>query len=160
MAARASAVCRLPSAVCRPAQASRRTTAMAAWSAAPSSGPMPHPPAPPAPFRRRVFWLLPHDRDEEPDRLYAGSVPAGAVDPETLQPTLKGRRTERGEGGEGGSSVPGDAGTRPGSPAPPIDLSVRSGGASDRDERFSVPGPACAPHPPRRHTHAPSPHAW
>lgn len=61
-------------------------------------------------FRRRVFWLLPHDRDEEPDGLYAGSVPAGAVDPETFQPTVKGRRTEGGEGGEGGSSVPGDAG--------------------------------------------------
>ncbi|MFJ3769621.1 DUF6009 family protein [Streptomyces sp. NPDC090084] len=101
---------RLPTADCRLVQASRRTAAMAAWSAAPFSGPMPHPPAPAAPFRRRVFWLLPHDRDEEPDGLYAGSVPAGAVDPETLQPTVKGRRTERGEGGEGGSSVPGDAG--------------------------------------------------
>ncbi|MFJ6576992.1 DUF6009 family protein [Streptomyces sp. NPDC091368] len=102
-------------------------------------------------FRRRVFWLPPHDHDEEPDGLYAGSVPAGAVDPETFQPTVKGRRIQRGEGGEGGSSVPGDAGTRPGAPAPPINLSVRSDGAADRDERFSVPGPACAPHPPRRH---------
>ncbi|XUM02086.1 DUF6009 family protein [Streptomyces venezuelae ATCC 10712] len=78
-------------------------------------------------FRRRVFWLLPHDRDEEPDGLCAGSVPAGAVGPETLQPTVKGRRTERGERGEGGSSVPGDAGTRHGSPAPPTGLSDRSG---------------------------------
>ncbi|MFK0231158.1 DUF6009 family protein [Streptomyces sp. NPDC090303] len=84
----------------------------------------------------------------------------GRSPPETLQPTVKGRRTERGERGERGSFVPGDAGTRPGSPAPPIALSDRSGGASDRDERFSVPGPACAPRPPRRHTHAPSSHAW
>ncbi|MGW4851233.1 DUF6009 family protein [Streptomyces sp. NPDC004288] len=50
-------------------------------------------------FRRRVFWLLPHDRDKEPNGLYAGSAPAEAVDPETLQPTAKGRKTERSEGG-------------------------------------------------------------
>jgi hypothetical protein len=35
-------------------------------------------------FRRRVFWLLPHDRDTEPDGLYAKSAPAEAVDPRTL----------------------------------------------------------------------------
>lgn len=29
-------------------------------------------------FRRRVFWLLPHDRDTEPDGLYAKSAPAAA----------------------------------------------------------------------------------
>ncbi|MFE6713932.1 DUF6009 family protein [Streptomyces sp. NPDC057695] len=50
-------------------------------------------------FRRRVFWLLPHDRDSEPDGLYASSAPAEAVDPGTLQPTVKGRKTERSEGG-------------------------------------------------------------
>ncbi|MFD4371003.1 DUF6009 family protein [Streptomyces sp. NPDC058486] len=50
-------------------------------------------------FRRRVFWLLPHDRDTEPEGLYAGSAPAEAVDPETLQPKAKGRKTERSEGG-------------------------------------------------------------
>ncbi|MFD3571412.1 DUF6009 family protein [Streptomyces sp. NPDC058667] len=50
-------------------------------------------------FRRRVFWLLPHDRDTEPNGLYAGSAPAEAVDPSTLQPTVKGRKTERSEGG-------------------------------------------------------------
>ncbi|MFD0432048.1 DUF6009 family protein [Streptomyces zhihengii] len=26
-------------------------------------------------FRRRVFWLLPHDRDAEPDGLYAAPPP-------------------------------------------------------------------------------------
>lgn len=50
-------------------------------------------------FRRRVFWLLPHDRDNEPQGLYAGSAPAEAIDPDTLRPTVKGRKTERSEGG-------------------------------------------------------------
>ncbi|MFK0229969.1 DUF6009 family protein [Streptomyces sp. NPDC090303] len=50
-------------------------------------------------FRRRVFWLLPHDRDAVPQGLYAGSAPAEAIDPLTLAPTVKGRKTERSEGG-------------------------------------------------------------
>ena len=50
-------------------------------------------------FRRRVFWLLPHDRDNDPDGLYAKSAPAEAVDPRTLQPRVKGYKTERSEGG-------------------------------------------------------------
>ncbi|MCX4409414.1 DUF6009 family protein [Streptomyces sp. NPDC059837] len=50
-------------------------------------------------FRRRVFWLLPHDRDSEPDGLYAKGVPAEAVDPRTLAPRVKGFKTERSEGG-------------------------------------------------------------
>ncbi|MFF0094859.1 DUF6009 family protein [Streptomyces canus] len=50
-------------------------------------------------FRRRVFWLQPHDRDSEPDGLYAKSAPAEAVDPRTLQPRVKGYKTERSEGG-------------------------------------------------------------
>ena len=50
-------------------------------------------------FRRRVFWLLPHDRDTEPEGLYAKSAPAEAVDPRTLQPRVKGYKTERSEGG-------------------------------------------------------------
>jgi hypothetical protein len=50
-------------------------------------------------FRRRVFWLLPHDRDTEPDGLYAKSAPAEAIDPRTLQPRVKGYKTERSEGG-------------------------------------------------------------
>ncbi|ROQ23254.1 hypothetical protein EDD98_7706 [Streptomyces sp. PanSC19] len=56
-------------------------------------------------FRRRVFWLLPHDRDTEPEGLYASSAPAEAVDPETLQPTTKGRKTERSEGGPPSSAM-------------------------------------------------------
>ncbi|MBK3570709.1 DUF6009 family protein [Streptomyces sp. MBT62] len=50
-------------------------------------------------FRRRVFWLLPHDRDNQPDGLYAKSAPAEAVDPRTLEPCVKGYKTERSEGG-------------------------------------------------------------
>ncbi|MER7540089.1 DUF6009 family protein [Streptomyces sp. NPDC097704] len=56
-------------------------------------------------FRRRVFWLLPHDRDSEPDGLYAGSAPAEAIDPQTLEPTVKGRKTERSEGGPPSSAM-------------------------------------------------------
>jgi hypothetical protein len=50
-------------------------------------------------FRRRVFWLLPHDRDSDPEGLYASSAPAEAIDPRTLSPGSKGYKTERSEGG-------------------------------------------------------------
>ncbi|MFF3015428.1 MULTISPECIES: DUF6009 family protein [unclassified Streptomyces] len=48
-------------------------------------------------FRRRVFWLLPHDRDTVPDGLYASGAPAEAVDPTTLAAGSRGRKTERSE---------------------------------------------------------------
>lgn len=35
-------------------------------------------------FLRRVFWLLPHDRDGQPEGLYASGAPSEAVDPRTL----------------------------------------------------------------------------
>ncbi|MET9500105.1 DUF6009 family protein [Streptomyces sp. NPDC006552] len=50
-------------------------------------------------FRRRVFWLLPHDRDCAPEGLYATGAPAEAVDPRTLAARVKGYKTERSEGG-------------------------------------------------------------
>ncbi|MEV6081790.1 DUF6009 family protein [Streptomyces sp. NPDC052069] len=50
-------------------------------------------------FRRRVFWLLPHDRDTDPEGLYATGAPAEAVDPGTLTARTKGYKTERSEGG-------------------------------------------------------------
>ncbi|MFC8015835.1 DUF6009 family protein [Streptomyces cinereoruber] len=56
-------------------------------------------------FRRRVFWLLPHDRDTDPEGLYASSAPAEAIDPGTLQPRAKGRKTERSEGGPPSSAM-------------------------------------------------------
>ncbi|TXL84542.1 DUF6009 family protein [Streptomyces sp. IB2014 016-6] len=50
-------------------------------------------------FLRRVFWLLPHDRDGQPDGLYACGAPSEAVDPRTLAPCAKGYKTQRSEGG-------------------------------------------------------------
>jgi hypothetical protein len=48
---------------------------------------------------RRVFWLAPHDRDEQPEGLYATGAPSESVDPRTLAPTQTGYKTERSEGG-------------------------------------------------------------
>lgn len=56
-------------------------------------------------FRRRVFWLLPHDRDTDPQGLYATGAPAEAVDPETIAPRVKGYKTERSEGGPPSSAM-------------------------------------------------------
>lgn len=50
-------------------------------------------------FLRRVFWLLPHDRDGQPEGLYASGAPSEAVDPRTLAPCTKGYKTQRSEGG-------------------------------------------------------------
>lgn len=50
-------------------------------------------------FLRRVFWLLPHDRDGQPDGLYASGAPSEAVDPRTLAPCVRGYKTQRSEGG-------------------------------------------------------------
>ncbi|MFD7085985.1 DUF6009 family protein [Streptomyces sp. NPDC059918] len=49
-------------------------------------------------FLRRVFWLLPHDRDQQPDGSYACSSPSEAVDPRTLAPGVPGRKTQRSAG--------------------------------------------------------------
>ncbi|MEV7683927.1 DUF6009 family protein [Streptomyces sp. NPDC088341] len=50
-------------------------------------------------FLRRVFWLLPHDRDGQPEGLYASGAPCEAVDPRTIAPRVKGYKTQRSEGG-------------------------------------------------------------
>lgn len=50
-------------------------------------------------FLRRVFWLMPHDRDGQPDGLYASGAPSEAVDPRTVAPRVKGYKTQRSEGG-------------------------------------------------------------
>ncbi|MEU1408076.1 DUF6009 family protein [Streptomyces sp. NPDC005728] len=50
-------------------------------------------------YRRRVFWLLPHDRDSAPDGPYDFGAPSEAVDPRTVTPGVKGYKTERSEGG-------------------------------------------------------------
>ncbi|MEW1615682.1 MULTISPECIES: DUF6009 family protein [unclassified Streptomyces] len=46
--------------------------------------PKPKPPTHQTPSPRRVFWLLPHDHDTQPDDLGATGAPAEAVDPSTL----------------------------------------------------------------------------
>ncbi|MFE6131935.1 DUF6009 family protein [Streptomyces sp. NPDC056437] len=56
-------------------------------------------------FRRRVFWLLPHDRDSDPEGVYATGAPAEAIDPRTLEPRSKGSKTERSEGGPPSSAM-------------------------------------------------------
>ena len=60
-------------------------------------------------FRRRVFWLLPHDRDTDPEGLYESGAPAEAVDPRTVVPGTKGCRTDRSEGRPPSSSKAGHA---------------------------------------------------
>jgi hypothetical protein len=60
-------------------------------------------------FRRRVFWLLPHDRGSAPGGLYATGTPAEAVDPRTLAPGGKGHKTARSGGGPLSSASPGRA---------------------------------------------------
>ncbi|MFC8293436.1 DUF6009 family protein [Streptomyces sp. NPDC057242] len=64
-------------------------------------GPEAKPSRPSGTFRRRVFWLLPHDRDTAPDGPYATGSPAEAVDVRTLAPGDRGRRTERSRGASG-----------------------------------------------------------
>ncbi|MFK0202413.1 DUF6009 family protein [Streptomyces lavendulae] len=49
--------------------------------------------------KRRVFYLLPHDRDSEPDGLYREGAPGEAVDPRTIAPRCVGSKTERSQRG-------------------------------------------------------------
>jgi hypothetical protein len=50
-------------------------------------------------YRRRVFYLLPHDRDVEPDGPYRQGAPGEAVDPRTIQAKTVGSKTPRSQGG-------------------------------------------------------------
>ncbi|MFI8916445.1 DUF6009 family protein [Streptomyces sp. NPDC053513] len=45
--------------------------------------------------KRRVFYLLPHDRDAEPNGLYRAGAPGEAVDPRTIRPGQVGSKTAR-----------------------------------------------------------------
>ncbi|MGW7433268.1 DUF6009 family protein [Streptomyces sp. NPDC054861] len=49
--------------------------------------------------KRRVFYLLPHDRDAEPDGLYRAGAPGEAVDPRTIRPGSVGSKTARSQRG-------------------------------------------------------------
>ncbi|MGP3991522.1 DUF6009 family protein [Streptomyces sp. 3N207] len=50
-------------------------------------------------YRRRVFFLLPHDRDSNPTGLYQEGAPGEAVDPRTIQPKHVGEKTPRSQSG-------------------------------------------------------------
>jgi Family of unknown function (DUF6009) len=47
--------------------------------------------------RRRIFWLMPHDRDSDPSGCYARGrlAPAEAVDPRTVSIGVLGKVTSR-----------------------------------------------------------------
>ncbi|WP_331748863.1 MULTISPECIES: DUF6009 family protein [unclassified Streptomyces] len=48
---------------------------------------------------RRVFFLLPHDRDANPDGPYQQGAPGEAVDPRTIEPKRVGDKTPRSQRG-------------------------------------------------------------
>lgn len=49
-------------------------------------------------FQRRTFFLLPHDRPNDPEGLYKKGAPGEAVDPRTIQPRRVGEKTPRSQG--------------------------------------------------------------
>ncbi|GGP93356.1 DUF6009 family protein [Streptomyces melanogenes] len=49
--------------------------------------------------RRRVFFLLPHDRDTQPDGVYQIGAPGEAIDPRTIEPGRVGEKTPRSQQG-------------------------------------------------------------
>ncbi|MEV0186433.1 DUF6009 family protein [Streptomyces sp. NPDC050625] len=49
-------------------------------------------------YRRRVFFLLPHDRDSLPRGPYHVGAPGEAVDPRTIEPRNPGAKTPRSQG--------------------------------------------------------------
>lgn len=46
-------------------------------------------------FDRRIFYLMPHDRDSEPNGTYKVSCPCESVDPRTVKPNIKGQQTKQ-----------------------------------------------------------------
>ncbi|GGY05940.1 DUF6009 family protein [Streptomyces minutiscleroticus] len=50
-------------------------------------------------YKRRVLFLLPHDRDNDPDGLYQEGAPGEAVDPRTIEPGKPGAKTPRSQRG-------------------------------------------------------------
>jgi hypothetical protein len=42
-----------------------------------------------------MFYLLPHDRDQDPDGEYRIGAPGEAIDPRTLAPCSVGKKTAR-----------------------------------------------------------------
>jgi hypothetical protein len=52
-------------------------------------------------YKRRVFFLLPHDRDSLPSGLYREGAPGEAVDPRTIEVKKVGEKTPRSQSGPG-----------------------------------------------------------
>ena len=50
-------------------------------------------------YKRRVFFLLPHDRDSLPGGLYREGAPGEAVDPRTIEVKKVGEKTPRSQSG-------------------------------------------------------------
>ncbi|MFF9490418.1 DUF6009 family protein [Streptomyces sp. NPDC014676] len=50
-------------------------------------------------YRRRVFFLLPHDRDTLPEGIYREGAPGEAVDPRTIKVRKVGEKTPRSQSG-------------------------------------------------------------
>ncbi|MET8537674.1 DUF6009 family protein [Streptomyces sp. NPDC005065] len=50
-------------------------------------------------YKRRVFFLLPHDRDSLPRGLYREGAPGEAVDPRTIEVKKVGAKTPRSQSG-------------------------------------------------------------
>ncbi|MGW7397857.1 DUF6009 family protein [Streptomyces cyaneofuscatus] len=50
-------------------------------------------------YRRRVFFLLPHDRDSDPEGVYRQGAPGEAVDPRTIELNRVGEKTPRSQQG-------------------------------------------------------------
>lgn len=51
-------------------------------------------------YRRRVFYLLPHDRDTDPDGVYTEGAPGEAIDPRTVSAKDPGTKTSRSQGAD------------------------------------------------------------
>lgn len=49
-------------------------------------------------FQRRTFFLLPHDRPNDPQGPYNEGAPGEAVDPRTIEPRCVGAKTPRSQG--------------------------------------------------------------
>ncbi|WP_331728031.1 DUF6009 family protein [Streptomyces sp. NBC_01176] len=56
-------------------------------------------------YRRRIFFLLPHDRDTLPQGLYREGSPGEAIDPRTIAPRRPGMKTVRSQFGLGAIRV-------------------------------------------------------
>ncbi|MEV6404055.1 DUF6009 family protein [Streptomyces sp. NPDC003011] len=57
-------------------------------------------------FARRVFFLLPHDRDSDPNGDYEVGAPGEAVDPRTIEPGKVGAKTPRSQQGRTADIAP------------------------------------------------------